>query len=66
MPNLKVKEDQTVSYATVGKGEPVILLHGGGSSSRQWKALVSSLEDRFACYTPDLYGHGSSSHWTGN
>jgi len=64
MLSLKVKH-QKVSYAAVGTGEPVILLHGGGSSSRQWRSLASSLEDRFVCYTPDLYGHGSSSHWTG-
>lgn len=63
MPELSIR-NQNVSYAVTGVGEPVLLLHGGGSSGRQWMALTTALEAQFQCYTPDLFGHGSSSAWT--
>ncbi len=45
-------------------GEPVILLHGGGSSCRPWKALIAAIEAQFLCCAPDFFGHGLSSAWT--
>ena len=46
-----------------GDGEPVVLLHGGCADHRQWRTLVATLSPRFSCFTPDFYGHGSSSRW---
>jgi pimeloyl-ACP methyl ester carboxylesterase len=64
MPELFVKR-RRVSYAAMGAGEPVILLHGGGSNGRQWKTLVSLIADGCVCCMPDLYGHGASPQWDG-
>jgi pimeloyl-ACP methyl ester carboxylesterase len=58
-----IVDGHSLSFRALGRGEPVVLLHGGGGSSRQWNALVSALSDRFSCYAPDFYGHGSSPAW---
>jgi pimeloyl-ACP methyl ester carboxylesterase len=49
-----------ISYMTIGQGEPVILLHSGGSHGGQWKELASLVSDRFISYMPDMNGHGRS------
>ncbi len=54
-----------VSYVTMGAGEPVILLHSGGSDGRQWKVLASLIADGCVCYMPDFYGHGATPQWDG-
>lgn len=42
MPQI-VARGCVVAYEVAGKGTPVILLHGGGSSGRQWRSLVAAL-----------------------
>ena len=64
MPELRVNGHR-VFYSAAGGGEPVILLHAGGSNERQWKSLSSELEDRYLCLAPDLPGHGASPRWLG-
>ena len=39
---------------------PVVLLHSGGMSSRQWRALEGALAGRWPVVAPDLLGSGSS------
>jgi pimeloyl-ACP methyl ester carboxylesterase len=41
-----------------GARPPVVLLHSGGMSSRQWGRLAAALEDRHAVHAPDFVGHG--------
>ncbi len=43
-----------------GHGPPLILLHGGLSSSSQWKPVVPELAEGFRLITPDSRGHGRS------
>jgi pimeloyl-ACP methyl ester carboxylesterase len=48
-------------FGTVGKGPPVILLHGGLSSSRGWGAQVPALVDAgYRVILIDSRGHGRS------
>jgi pimeloyl-ACP methyl ester carboxylesterase len=57
--------DLELAYVDAGRGPPVVLLHGSASSSRQWRALIHSLADRFRVLAPDLRGYGASTPWPG-
>ncbi|GAA1269801.1 alpha/beta hydrolase [Saccharothrix xinjiangensis] len=41
-----------------GGGEPVVLLHGGFSDSREFEPNLARLADRFRVHTVDRRGHG--------
>ena len=45
--------------------ETVILLHCSGSSGAQWRTLAAKLAGRYEVITPDLYGYGAGTPWTG-
>ncbi|MCW7754367.1 alpha/beta hydrolase [Desulfobotulus sp. H1] len=47
-------------YRMKGRGEPLLLIHGLGSSSRDWDWQVDVLAEKFQVITPDLRGHGLS------
>ena len=47
-------------YEVHGEGEPVVLIHGLGSSTRDWEFQVSDLSRRYRVITFDLRGHGQS------
>jgi 3-oxoadipate enol-lactonase len=47
-------------FESCGHGEPVLLLHGLGSSSRDWENQVSVFAERYRVIIPDLRGHGES------
>ena len=55
----------TLHYKEHGDGAPLILIHGGLSSSAQWEPLVRELADRFRVITPDSRGHGRSTNPSG-
>jgi 3-oxoadipate enol-lactonase len=46
-------------------GEPVLLIHGLGSSGADWALQVSAFESGFRVIVPDLPGCGSSERSTG-
>jgi pimeloyl-ACP methyl ester carboxylesterase len=48
-------------YATFGRGEPVILLHGGLANANYWGNLVRALEPHYRVIVMDSRGHGRSS-----
>jgi len=47
-------------YATFGRGEPVILLHGGLANSNYWGLLVRALAPHYRVIVMDSRGHGRS------
>ena len=49
---------QTVPYAVIGEGEPVVLIHGLGGSSRCWAWSAPALASRYRVYLLDLPGFG--------
>jgi pimeloyl-ACP methyl ester carboxylesterase len=49
-----------IHYLVRGSGEPVLLLHGIGSSGADWAFPVPALESRFRVIVPDLPGSGHS------
>jgi pimeloyl-ACP methyl ester carboxylesterase len=49
-----------IHYKSVGKGEPLILVHGSGSSSYTWRKNISYFGQFFRVYALDLPGSGKS------
>src|SRR6185295_2306168 len=43
---------------------PVVLLHSGGFTSRQWRRLRERLTPRFDFAAPDFLGYGSRGPWS--
>lgn len=48
-------------YATFGRGEPVIMIHGGLANSNYWGHQVRALQSRYRVIVMDSRGHGRSS-----
>lgn len=59
MPKLQLK-DINLYYEICGEGEPLLLLHGLGSSSRDWELQVDYFSRQFKVIAIDLRGHGKS------
>lgn len=59
MPKLKLP-DMELYYTVTGKGVPLLLIHGLGSSSRDWEKQVGPFAKDFQVITLDLRGHGQS------
>jgi len=59
MPNLKLP-DISLYYEMTGNGPPLVLIHGLGSSSRDWEKQVGPFSESFQVVTVDLRGHGQS------
>jgi pimeloyl-ACP methyl ester carboxylesterase len=49
-----------LAYSATGEGPPLVLLHGLGSSSRAFAAVIDELAQSFTTYAVDLPGHGRS------
>ena len=45
----------------MGKGEPLLLLHGTGASTHSWAGLLPLLAEQYDVIAPDLPGHGFTS-----
>lgn len=48
-----------------GSGDAVILIHGGASNNRQWKALINDLKGEFRVIAPNMHGVGDTPIWRG-
>lgn len=59
MPTLPVS-DILVYYECSGAGEPALLIHGLGSSARDWELQVPALAAQYQVIAADLRGHGRS------
>jgi pimeloyl-ACP methyl ester carboxylesterase len=49
-----------LAYSRTGRGEPLILVHGIGSSKAVWRPVIDHLAGRFDVIAVDLPGHGES------
>lgn len=50
----------TLAWGELGRGTPVILLHGLLDTHRTWRRLAPLLATRYRVIMPDLGGHGES------
>src|SRR4051812_38978214 len=51
---------RSVSYAEAGSGPVLMLIHGMGGSSDNWRAVIEPLARNYTVIVPDLPGHGAS------
>jgi pimeloyl-ACP methyl ester carboxylesterase len=59
MPRLHAREID-LYYEATGQGQPVLLIHGLGSSTRDWAEQVAFLSKHYQVVVFDLRGHGKS------
>ena len=52
--------DYLINYVVAGKGEPVLLIHGGNIGWGQWYPNIPTLAKQFRVYALDLPGSGGS------
>ena len=52
--------DIDVYYEKRGSGEPVLLIHGLGSSTEDWEYQVERLASRYTVVSYDVRGHGQT------
>ncbi|MFK8331323.1 alpha/beta fold hydrolase [Pseudomonas sp. BJa5] len=53
-------EGCSLHYEEYGQGEPLVLLHGLGSSTRDWEMQVPDLARHYRVILMDIRGHGRS------
>jgi len=63
-------DNSILNYEVIGKGTPIIFLHGWGHSGGVFNPIADNLKNRFCSYLIDLPGFGSSTltpaHWNSN
>jgi len=59
MPKLHIN-DIDLYYETTGQGQPILFIHGLGSSNRDWEAQATFFAKSHQVITFDLRGHGQS------
>jgi pimeloyl-ACP methyl ester carboxylesterase len=64
MPEISI-DGRRVSYLEFGSGTPLVLLHAGAGSGKQWMKTGKLLEGRFRVIAPDLWGFGDTETWSG-
>jgi haloalkane dehalogenase len=57
---LRVIGSRQMAYVEVGKGDPIVLLHGNPTSSYLWRNVLPHLQPWGRCIAPDLIGMGDS------
>lgn len=63
--NFAYLKDVRLHYVTLGKGEPVVLIHGWPETWYAWRRLMPLLADQYLLIAPDTRGLGDSSRPVG-
>jgi pimeloyl-ACP methyl ester carboxylesterase len=58
--------ETTLSWRSIGTGEPLLLIHGLGTSSDDWAVLAPRLARTYRVLSVDLPGHGRSPALSGH
>lgn len=60
-----ILDDQIVHYEVLGRGRPVIFLHGWVGSWRYWIPAMQVVSTKYRAYAVDFWGYGSSAREPG-
>jgi pimeloyl-ACP methyl ester carboxylesterase len=60
VPFVAVRDGQPIYVRVIGRGEPVVLLHGLGMKSSHWLPFILPFLHRFRFYMPNFRGAGHS------
>lgn len=60
MPMVKMRDGCSVFVRVLGRGQPVLMLHGFALDSRHWLPLIAPYLNSFRFIMPDFRGHGRS------
>lgn len=55
-----IVDGDLVHYEVIGRGKPIVLLHGWLGSWRYWLPTMQQLGVKYRCYALDLWGFGDS------
>jgi haloalkane dehalogenase len=55
-----------MAYVDVGRGDPIVFLHGNPTSSYLWRDVIPHVADLARCIAPDLIGMGHSDKLPGS
>ena len=58
--------DISVAYRRVGRGQPVVFVHGLAEDGDSWDPILQRLSQDVTGYAPDLRGHGDTTTGSGN
>lgn len=61
-----VIDDHIVHYEVLGRGRPLLLLHGWVGSWRYWIPTMQAVSTEFRAYALDLWGFGDTDHAKSN
>jgi 3-oxoadipate enol-lactonase len=59
MPTIQINQI-SLHYESYGQGEPLLFIHGLGSSIRDWESQIPHFAERYRVVVLDLRGHGKS------
>lgn len=65
IPKTITYNSSSIFYRVIGKGKPIVLLHGFGEDGEIWNNQVEYLKDHFLLIVPDLPGSGKSELYSG-
>ncbi len=57
-----ILDQDIVHYEALGRGRPIVFLHGWVGSWRYWMASMQVASTSFRAYALDLFGYGDTSH----
>lgn len=60
LPNTTIIEGNAVRWGRIGRGPPLVAIHGTPFSSQVWRRIIPHFADRRAVYYFDLVGYGLS------
>lgn len=62
MATVTMRDGEQLNVICIGKGKPVVLLHGFGSRASHWLPNILPFIGQYRFYLPDLRGFGGSHH----